>query len=347
MPEKTFHSILIKPKSLFHLGEGGAGVRGLTPYPHSDTLFSAFCHAYLQIFGRGRLEELLKEFINGEPPFLISSAFPLIYADSRIYFFPKPHIAVNMEVSEEFWDAWKTTSYFSKSIFENLLVNGVEGVKRAFEDGEICLKSGVMLTENELKLVGEELVPYQVIQLPRSVIKRVTKPKTQSTMIYYVGATAYRNAGMHVLLDAKHEYLGEIEAALKLLGDEGIGGKRALGYGTFDFSMERISLTEAGESEALVALSLFYPLEEEVRRFMQKPQLLGYRLLSRGGYASSPLIKGGKLKSTVRMMSEGSVFPKIEGRKLYGGFPRVLGRREGVPHEVYRYGYALPLSIKV
>jgi CRISPR-associated protein Csm4 len=347
MPEKTFHSILIKPRSLFHLGEGGAGVKGLTPYPHSDTLFSAFCHAYLQIFGREKLEELLNEFKSGEPPFLMSSAFPLIDADSRIYFFPKPHIAVNVEVSEGFWDAWKMTSYFSKSVFENLLANGLEGVRRAFDDGKIRLKDGIMIAENELQPVGEERVLYKVVQLPRNVIKRVTKPKTQSTMIYYVGATAYKDAGMHILLDAKQDYLGEIKAAFNLLRDDGVGGKRALGYGSFDFSMEKLSLIEAGGSEALVTLSLFYPTEEEVKRFMQKPHLLGYRLLSRGGYASSPSIRGGKLKRTVRMMVEGSVFPKIEGRSLYGGFIKVLGRGEDVPHEVYRYGYALPLSIKV
>jgi CRISPR-associated protein Csm4 len=348
MVRKTFHAICLKPKSLFHFGEGSSGVKEITPFPHSDTIFSAFCHSYLQLFGKEELEKLLHEFIDGNPPFLVSSAFPVYNAVQKIYFFPKPCVMPASKIfDEDFWDFWKKASYLSKSVFEHFLVNGIHGVESEFRNGHFHSKGKVILSEGELQTIDKDYESYGISQLPRNMIRRLSKPETPSTLVYYVVVTAYKNAGIYLLFDAIREPLGIIEKVFNLLRDEGIGGMRTLGYGAFEFSVEELNIVEAEDSEAFVTLSLFHPSEDETKTFIQKPQLLGYHLLTRGGYVFSPLIRSRRLKQTLKMMSEGSILPKIENRKLYGGFPKVLHKNEENPHDVFRYGYAFPLSVKV
>jgi CRISPR-associated protein Csm4 len=46
-----------------------------TPW-HADSLFGALCWAYRDAAGNGELERLIEQFKNGQPPFVLSDAFP-------------------------------------------------------------------------------------------------------------------------------------------------------------------------------------------------------------------------------------------------------------------------------
>ncbi len=344
MARRTFQAVCIRPKSFFHFGEKGIGIEEVSPYPHSDTIFSAMCFSHLQLYGQEELEMLLCNFITRNPPFLLSSVFPFYGEDSpKIFLFPKPHI-IPMDIDHEggSWDKLKKASYISKTVFEDCLVNGVESILRGLSDGNLCLKGETILDESEASLLKVEKL-YEKRQSPRNTIKRLKPTST----IYYIGATSYTNSGMYLLMNTTEEYIGRIDNVLNLLRDEGIGGERTLGYGRFDFFREKLEMIEADESEAFVTLSLYHPTEDEVKIFAANVRLLRYKLLTRDGFALSPMIKGGKRKRRVRMMLEGSVFPRIEGRSLYGGFPKVLSKDKTGSHAVYRYGYAFPLAIKV
>ena len=59
---------------------------------HSDTLFGLICWAIRQVFSEARLVELLKAFYAGQPPFLLSSAFPCAKDGTAAWkpFLPRP-----------------------------------------------------------------------------------------------------------------------------------------------------------------------------------------------------------------------------------------------------------------
>ena len=72
------------------VGKRGAGMKAIYLQSrgayrnelHSDTLFGLICWAIRQVFSEARLVELLKAFAVGQPPFLLSSAFPCAKDDS-------------------------------------------------------------------------------------------------------------------------------------------------------------------------------------------------------------------------------------------------------------------------
>ena len=82
--------------SPLHLGAEGASVEKIYDFLHSDTLFSAICHGWLEAYGSKDLEDLLEEFPTNQqalppsPPFLLSSAFPFVEKDGMrtTYFLP-------------------------------------------------------------------------------------------------------------------------------------------------------------------------------------------------------------------------------------------------------------------
>lgn len=347
----------MKPKSPFHLGEKGIGIEEVAPYAHSDTIFSALCLSYLYIYGRDEFEELLKQFINRQPPFLISSTFPLYNdGESKIFFFPKPLITPTAgEYKEKNYiercsapsirKKLKEASFFSKKVFENCLTNGIEWVLEGLNNNTISSMDGTILTEDEKsRLKDSKIKLYEDHQAPRNTINRI---KSSST-IYYMGLTTYPpTSEMYLLVEVIKDMSNKLDKVLSLLEEEGIGGERSLGYGRFRLAKEKIEVIEADNADAFITLSLYHPTKEEAKNFTQKTQFLSYKLLTRVSYAFSPAIKGGKLKRRVRMMQEGSIFPKIENQNFYGDISIVLDANDTGSHPVYRYGYAFPLAIKV
>ena len=112
---------------------------------HSDTLFGCLCWAIREVFSEARLEELLKQFASGDPPFLLSSTFSFRDNESegRTHFYPRPmlrptelEIPKNEDdakqqkkfrkvkwVSEEILDkfasgAWNETDYYASDTWD-------------------------------------------------------------------------------------------------------------------------------------------------------------------------------------------------------------------------------------
>ena len=75
-------------------------IKPLSTFPklHSDTLFGAITYAISELYP-DKVDEMIKEFESGMPPFLLSSTFPVIYVnDSKIKFYPK--IISNSDLTE-------------------------------------------------------------------------------------------------------------------------------------------------------------------------------------------------------------------------------------------------------
>lgn len=153
--------------------------------------------------------------------------------------------------------------------------------------------------------------------------------------------------------EARHRWMEPVRAALRLLADSGIGGERSRGWGRFqqpefregvlpDLLLSlRTPTGEDGEPQPAPAtaywlLSLFSPGSQDHVDWSRGH----YTLLTRSGRVDSPAAAGA-LKRHSRMIAEGSVV--LSQRPPTGTALDVAP--EGVPHPVYRAGYALALPI--
>ena len=303
----------IRPRAPFHIGIKEGGLEETLHYIPSDTLFSAFCNVYRLIYGKEKLKKLLEEFKNN-PPFLISSAFPAV---DDVLFFPLPK-KVNLQSKDLEHKKLKKIEFVSEEIFRILLDKGGIEVKEEWltEDGKGITK------EKRIKMLWKEK------EIPRVTIDRITN----SSQVYHHGEVFFY--GLHFLIDLKNEkYREEIETTIRVMGHEGIGGERTYGKGLFE--VEKFYSIEFNENagEWYTILSMCYPKKEELKG------IKGYfDYMQRGGWVYSPDERGVR-KKFVRMFVEGSVFNK----KIRGDIIKVAEER----HDVYRYGYAFILPIKV
>lgn len=335
---KTFKALRIKPKSLFHLGEVGVGIERVAEIPHSDTIFSGICNCYAILRGKDELEALLKKF-KEKPPFLVSSAFPLlILPDGKsIFFLPKPKVFFKFKNYE---DAKK----FEKAIYVSVDAFIKGSIELLMENKELEVIGNFMVTHEEFDVIDENYGGKIGVGMGIVAGNRLDKP-TLKSKLYYRGVASYpENMQLYVLF--KGGIGKDVEASIRLLCEEGLGGERSIGFGRFGFKFCELNLPNADNTGVLMTLSLYHPTFEEFIEFKKKPQYLNYRLVKRAGYAFSPFFANkGLLKRWVRMFVEGSTFPKIDGKDVYGALVKVLEKEGFTAHDVYRYGYAFSLGL--
>lgn len=318
----------LEPKAPFHLGEKETVLEKTSDYIHSDTLFSAICNAYRLLYGNEELMDILKLFKDRKPPFLISSAFPYM---NEILLFPMPKMPKKGFEEKKF----KRVEFISQTIFESIARG---------EDIEEYVKAEELMQDNRVLVMSEEKSKQRIDKIwsskevPRVVIDR----KTSASNIYHFGEVSFaRGCGLYFLMDLREmEYEKKVGAAIRVLGDEGIGGYRTYGKGLFKTELKEVKMNiEPGNR--YVTLSLYYPREEEISASNEGY----YELINRGGWIYSIDAKNLR-RRTVRMFSEGSVFKAVGGLKLYGDLANVKPE-EFAEHEVYRYGYAFPVPMEV
>lgn len=285
---------------------------------HSDTIFGGIVNCYYLLYGSEDTENLLEKFRHS-PPFKISSAF--LYADGEFYV-PKP---LDMDLTEVTGDIKAAKKIrFIPLVFLGKAALSEDTSSSYSAKGSILLKKGTD-------------TPYTIIERPRVNIDRVNF----GTGIYYVSGCRFREgSGLWFYLDVYDESEDKkVKAAIRLLGDEGLGGERTYGFGIFEPRFE-----EEGEnynsscSEKHLLLSLYYPAEgEKASEFVA-----AYSILDRGGYAYSPTL-GWARRKKVRMLAEGSVFKGTAGH--FGGAIVDVTPDEGKLHKIYKYGlaYTVPL----
>lgn len=352
----------LKPKAHFHLGEKERVLEKTSDYIHSDTLFSAICNAYRLLYGNSELEALLEGFKRHEPPFLISSAF--VYADDLLTF-PLPLSInwdnyVNREVIEglnadkeekekkdkfDLFKKLKNVKFVSEQIFWRT-VEDESRIKEYINDKNII--QGIIFTDEEVERLRtrfnvrehSDIQLWRKKEVPRVAIDR----KTSTSSIYHFGEVSFAmNCGLYFLMEMRAaEYKKKVEAAIRVLGDEGIGGDRTYGKGLFKAEFEeREKDIEPGSH--FVTLSLYYLREDEISMLVNGDGY--YELINRGGWIYSMDAKNMR-RRTVRMFVEGSVFDfaNMTNAGLYGGLTNV--KPEGfAEHDVYRYGYAFTVPM--
>jgi CRISPR-associated protein Csm4 len=366
------------PEAPMHIGERGIGMEEASVVIHSDSLFGALSCAWSTLHGDDELTALLGGFLKGEPPFLISSAFPFI---SNMLLFPKPLNALAEVVAgkgpgpaEE--KKIKRAEFVSKDVFEWIL-RGKRPEGSACEFIYNGNKITAIASSSEVARMGK--MPSNSVFWRREEAAHVVLDRdNQSSSIFRVGDVSFsEGTGLYFLADFRdRSIISKFDAAMRLLGEEGIGGERSSGKGSFRFKREtaqigaedgsnsindsngsngsndrdRSNISNSGSDDnnaassgggSQVLLSLYHPEKTEVELGLLNRSR--YQLITRRGWISS---QGSRTlrKKTVRMISEGSIIPKI------GSLPRGalvdVTPQEMKAHRVYANGLAMGAIMK-
>lgn len=189
--------------------------------------------------------------------------------------------------------------------------------------------------------------PWQLENVPRVTLSRYSNQPVADQGYFHSGRVSYReDAGLFFLYKTEDiDIERKFKAALRLLADEGIGGDRTCGNGLMDIpEFDEIEINCPVNTDGELTLSTYFPDldNEEVDNLTSGY----YEFLDRKGYIYSPDGQNIRRKS-VRMFSEGSVFPKNDNRT--GVLTNVAPTEFFSAHKVYRYGlfFSLPCRMEV
>lgn len=311
-------------KGPVHFGQAGIGDETTNVTLRSDSLYSAIWSTWSRYRLQPDIGDLLARFsAGGQPPFLLSSSFLF---DGDVYYLPRPSMPA--QGLEQAGKIVKQTRYLPLPLF------------RAWTRGEPV--DSEVLKEANLRL-GDLHV--------RSLRPRVQLDReTNRAELYQVAQVVFaEGAGLWFLVRLYDEtLLAPLRHAVALLGEDGLGGRRTAGYGSF--TAEWRNAAEIPEWQSVLAgrepgaphclLSLCNPAPGEL------PDLLtdaAYEVVDRIGWASS----AGGLQAPrrpVRMLAEGSVVSCCPRGRVVDVTPPGFAELAG--HAVYRSGLALAVPVR-
>jgi CRISPR-associated protein Csm4 len=297
--------------SPMRIGQEEIDLQGLADGLHSDTLFSALCHALAELYGSDWLEQWLQTY-QTKPPLLMSSAFPF-YQDQ--FYLPRPFLAAP-EHSEGEQNAKLLTNLrwlSPHSLWQWLRGQGLDPQQLQMDK------------ENTEKL-------EQVFTMPRVSLDRVSNA---SNIFYCTQQSFIPQSGLYCILRMADEHeITLLQSAFAYLGECGLGSERNNGYGRFapewmepNAEFKRL-LTNKGERYYL--LGLYHPGTAAIEL-----QNTGYGLIHRRGWFYS--ISSGKQykRRSVWMFQEGSVLRQEPAGCLVDVTPSVCGPDH---HRIFKNG---------
>lgn len=333
----------LKPRSPFHFGERGVGIEAAEEVLHSDTLFSALCHAILETRGEAVLQEFLIPFIQGGPPFFLSSGYP--YA-GEVLLFPKPRLrAVLGDIVEGGVEkSYKKVRFISRNIWLQILRGEAVGIH--LKEDNMLQDGALWVSEAERKMLPDSSDKENPRLWSRGVVPRGTVDRvTSASAIYHAGRVVFaRGCGLFFLADFRDESLRSLmEEALRYLEDAGLGGERSCGYGQFQWQKPQpFSDLPQGDATEFLTLALYCPREEELRVGVLGERA-SYELVERRGWIYS-FQRSGQRRRSVHMFAEGSVLSRLPSlARSYGCLAKVTPAIDPQAHQVYRYGFAFPV----
>ncbi len=372
MARWTFYRLKPKAGAGFHFGLRGLEQEESAPHCPSDTLFAALVATQAALDGGKGVRAFVTPFEEGAPPFLLTSAFPFAGA---LPLLPFPILSRHKLLRRrEQHKRLKRVRYVSPTIFRHLLA-------RELPDDALGPKS-LLLQEGQVWITADEVAALPEVwgapgKVPRSAgrdwrrwatstaqgrawlrrrriwasrpVERVTVDRLTSTSsVYRTGRTTYApGCGLWFGLLWPHgvdEALrARLEMLLDLLGDQGLGGERTVGYGHFtweaaDFPLD---LPPARPDAPALTLARYLPRRDELPTALQGTDV-AYRLVSVAGWLRAPG-RPARRRRQVRLLAAGSVFHTV-GPSPWGRLADVRPL-DWKDHPIWRYGYACPVGL--
>lgn len=315
-----------------HFGLEGIGQERIETTVRSDTLWGAITQKWLLLFKDD------PDVLCQDPPFSVSSCFPLI---KGIPFYPVP-IGVMDSLIDEVGKRetkcddnisvkdLKKISYLSEELFCAVL----RGESLSLEQCRNGMTFPVILsTEHQEK---KEDVFAEEMQRPRIKTDQLVAGVGENSFFYCTDQYFGRQSGLFFIASFNNDAIkDQFEAALRLLGDCGLGADQSIGRGSFVFKTQKSTLPQIDAPDKYILLSLYHPAKKEVQTGMLLDKKTAYSLVRRSGRAAAPWVSRFR-RADVWMLAEGSVLPL----KPVGDVSVVLQKSDYIPHNVYRYGRA-------
>ena len=291
----------------FHIAPHELSLDEALPTIPADTLFSALVAAWERCGGDPSL--WLSPFLEGNPPFLLSSAFP---RTRNHLLFPKP---LSFQPS---WE-WKEVDFLPKDDFF------------LAAQGKVPPK------------VPEVKATWEVEQIPRVTLDRITQ---RSNLFYLARVRFQPGSGLWFAVTWNNPALPcgavtfrkALELALEELSMAGVGGDRTVGYGRFLVARaDEEDWPEPKPQGFGVLLSRLWPTARDLESL---PQSLAWRFVEVGGFSYT--LGQHVRRKRVRLVVEGSVVPT----EVRGGLADLTPSHFHL-HRIWRYGLAFLLPWEV
>lgn len=329
----TYRMQIFLPIRRYHVGSGTT-IEESRVVAGADTLFGAICWAVSTLYGGDECAALVERFRSGDPPFIVSSAFPARRVGGRIVsLLPLPTPAtlrdrVAGELEKRATPAER--KFYRKSVAEAEFIStaGLAAVLRGDYSALRVMDLGrkALVCEGE----GDELPRFRVSKHYRNVLDRRLYASDVFRSSYVELCEGCGLSFWVRFFDTSLESL--LRSAVRLVNEVGLGGERSLGLGIGEDAVEFVPDGDIsfGVGDVLMTISPYVPTVEEASHF-QAAKVLAYNLLER-----TALYSFGRVRYFC--LGEGSVFPKLGDRRVYG-------RTVDVGHGVSRYGYGFMVEV--
>lgn len=348
-------------RNALHIGtaRSGAGIEASQGYIHSDTFWAAIANYWALLGSAGGItfEEFLMSFkagnnddrmpVNPSPLFTISSAFPFTTKGREYcYWLPKPlsvPFSLSRENTEESRD--RERLQFGKSTRKACFLS-----RESFSRWQRFTEPvGYEVDKDSYDASGKSEIR------PQSAIDRVSSSSSLfHSGISYIDSNDERE-GLYVLLRTSDnrvkKALGEVLEVIREAG--GIGGDISSGCGELskyyldpivkdDPSWAFLQGCDGANASCLLSLCLpGTPTEISGR-------LVAFSTVIRKGWTGSLTTNIQRKRKTLYLLSEGTVLTGLEPGCMVPITPdKVITPEWQGLHEVYRYGYAFSVPIRI
>lgn len=328
-----------------HIGRGSDELDKTELVYHSDSLKSAIYSVGVCRFEQWHDPDY---FFRG---FSISSCFP--FAGDE-FFLPRPLIKRRMVFKGVKNDLMakkaKKIEYLSANVFQAFLNSESDD----FLVDQTCLTADQScICEKTESTFRESKGQVRKISFFRTEVQqRVAVPyqgSDEDAIPFYIDRIYFEeDCGLYFLARFSDENLrGQVMAAIKLLGAQGIGTDRSVGNGLFDFDINRdcsgFSLSHSGKNDLQLPLGLYLPAREELDTIDLSKS--SWTLLKRGGYMGGSADESYRhlRKKSIYMFGEGSVFSTT--LELRGKYEDLKPDWNPPVHPVWRCGMPIIITI--
>lgn len=303
-------------------------IKPLSTFPklHSDTLFGAITSAVSELYP-DLVDEMIGEFEDGKPPFLISSTFPVIFnGDEKVKFYPKIIMGSDLSgIDSNIIKDYKKVEYLEEKLFYGI-INGEMSEREILNNYDEFYRFSNLLMGEKLDAdigFGENI-------LPNNSVNRLIS----DTKIFYSSGDSFKNMGLFFLVQINDEkYRDILKSTILFLKDRGFGRDISTGKGHFDFEIDEVFNNDENNDENMfITLSRLIPTDDDLKRINEYSF---YEIGSKRGRD-----KSGEIRKQVRFFKEGSIFPNF--KLNYGN---VL--KSGDVNPAVEYGYAYPIRFKM
>ena len=330
----------------FHFGRHGLGQEETAIAMPSDSLFAALVNRLAIGSGAQAVERFMAPFLQGNPPFALSSTFPFA---GDVHFFPVPLGALFATSAESQAKDYKRVQFVSEGLFRQIL-NG-KTLPAIFATAHQLMGGSLLVGPDEIASLPAEMrrkespSPAWGEQLqPRVTLGR----SAQNSSLFFTGRVTYaKDCGLWfgVFWGTEDDTLkSQLDNLFADLGDAGLGAERSAGFGVCKFiQKDALDLPEAGNGP-WVSLSRYLPSEEETGALTWEKA--AYRIASVGGWLDSPSLHGQRRRS-VNLLEEGATLgnlPHPIPGALVDVRPQYAGTADLPGHPVYRSGLALAVG---